>query len=74
MATGDKWTLSMGCHKGTLMSRDNSTEKCDSLEQCRQRVVEAERSWARIGYYVWYADATGPNGEKIKLHQGTPYR
>ena len=64
----------MGCHSGTLMSRDaGNPEPYESLDACRDAVAQAERDWARMGYYVWFATATGPNGEKETLHPGVPY-
>ena len=63
----------MGCHRKTIISRDASTEEYDSLEACKEAVASAERQWASMGYYVWFATAHGPSGEKVKLHDGTPY-
>ena len=68
------WTLSIGCHRGTLISRDSDLREHDSLEDCKKDVSESERSWARIGYFVWFATARGPNREEVKLHAGTAYK
>ncbi len=70
---GKQWTLSIGCHRKTLTSRDSTKKKYDSLEECRQAVQKLEKFYRSIGYFVWFANATGPNGEKVKLHEGTPY-
>lgn len=69
----EKWTLHIGCHRKTLMSRDSDVREHDSLEDCRSDVKNSEECWARMGYYVWFAYAVGPNGEKVKLHEDTPY-
>lgn len=69
----DKFILSMGCHKGTLMSRDSGSEECESLEQAREQVQQAEKFWKSIGYFVWFAQVKCPNGEVVKLHPGTSY-
>jgi hypothetical protein len=69
-----KWRLNMGCHRGTLMSRDSNTEEYDSLEACKSAVASAEKFWASIGYFVWFANAYGPDGEQVQLHVGTSYR
>lgn len=68
-----KWSLSIGCHKKTRISRDSENRTHNSLEECRRDVKESEKCWARIGYYVWFARATGPDGEVVELHEGTPY-
>ena len=68
-----KWRLNIGCHRGTLTSRDSMTEEHDSLELCRQAMEKSEQFYRSIGYSVWFVEAVGPNGEKVKLHQGTPY-
>lgn len=69
-----KWKLHIGCHRGTLMSRDSETSEYDSLDACRKSVQEAEEFWSKMGYYVWFAYAFSPSGEKIALHKGTPYQ
>jgi hypothetical protein len=69
-----KWKLSLGCHRGTITSRDSGIEEYDSLEACKQAVAEAEKFWTQTGTFVWFATAFGPNGEEIKLHPGTPYK
>jgi len=66
-----KWTLSIGSHNGTFMSRNSKSEDYESLEECREAVKEHERTWNRLGHYVWFARATGPNGEEVQLHPGT---
>ena len=68
-----KWKLYLGCHRKTITSRDSTVEEHDSLEACQQAVINAEAFWTRMGYFVWFAIANGPNGEKIQLHEGTPY-
>lgn len=70
-----KWTLHMGCHRGTLVSRDPcQPETHESLEACRDALNRAEKSWIRIGCFVWFATARGPNGEEVTLHEGVPYK
>lgn len=69
-----KWKLSIGCHKGTLMSRDSDQVELDSLEACEEYVKESEKFWQQIGYFVWFANAFAPDGTKHQLHPGTSYR
>ena len=67
------WKLNYGCHRGTLISRDSECLELPSLEACKARLAEAEAGLKRIGYSVWFAQAVGPNGEQVKLHEVTPY-
>lgn len=74
-----KWTLSIGrervivTHKGKLTSRNTTYETHESLEDCKKALKSLEKLWNSMNYYVLYAYATGPNREKVKLHQGTNY-
>ncbi len=68
------WVLTMGCHAGTLMSRDQALiEYHNSLEKCKQAVQKAERSWAVRGYVVWFARAVGPDGQSEELRPGNNF-
>jgi len=70
-----KWSLVIGCHRGTLTSRDvGHPEEKDSLEDCQKAVKRAEEWYNSIGYFIWFASATDPEGKKHQLHPGTPYR
>jgi hypothetical protein len=69
-----KWELHIGWHKGTLLSRDSEIRELDSLEECQRSLAKSEKSWATLGYFVWYARAVNPDGEKFLLHPGIPYK
>lgn len=70
-----KWTLHMGFHRGTMLSRDlTNPTKHDSLETCIHVFRDRERMMNSIGYSVWFAKAIGPNEEETTLHVGVPYR
>lgn len=71
---GTKWRLELGCHRGTIISRDSTSEDCETLEECRRRANEARRTWAGFGYQVWFATAVGPDGERITLLPSEPYQ
>lgn len=69
-----KWRMTIGIHKGTLMSRDRERPKeKDSLEECLAEVAQAEKWYNSIGYYIWFANAIDPDGKNHALHPGTPY-
>lgn len=66
------YKLHMGCHRGTLMSRDSGVEEYDTLEEAEEAYKNAKKFWALIGYYVWFAEVR-LNGEVVKSWPGTPY-
>lgn len=68
-----KWKLQIGWHQGTLTSSDSEVRELDSLDDCRKSLAESEKFWASLGYFVWYARAVNPDGEKFLLHPGVPY-
>lgn len=57
------------------MSRDSGeAEYFDSLYQCKARLREIEMNAGEIGYLIWFAYATPPNGkDRIKIHEGNYY-
>lgn len=67
------WRLVIGIHDGTLMSRDLGDTTHISLEDCRRDVEGAEKDYAKLGCFIWFATAHGPDGEIVELHKGTPY-
>ena len=65
------WILNMGCHRGTLMSRDSIREEYASLADCQTAAMKKEKAWREIGYSVWFAYAIGPDMERVELRQGS---
>ena len=75
-STGDngdeKWILNIRCYRRTLISRDSGvTREYNSLEECKDALREPEEPWNSRGYSIRFANAIGPNGEKIVLYGGT---
>jgi hypothetical protein len=69
------WKLHMGCHQGTLMTRDvGDIIGCNSEEECRSVAETIRARWKRSGLKVWFAQAKGPNGENVKVLESEPYR
>ena len=79
-----EWTLQIGCHRGTMMSRDSTATNCKfysrgdgqlkSLDDCIQCAKDYEKSWQGFRYYVWFAHAYSPSGEKFSnLVSSVPY-
>lgn len=70
-----QWRLSAGIHMGTMMSRECKSVSYDSLEDCKKALQSLEKFCKDLGNcYIWFATAFGPNGEKIVLHEGVPYK
>lgn len=72
-ATEPQWTLHIGCHKHHIMSRDSGTEYHDSREAAIQSWKDARKSWASIGYVVWFAELIAPDGTKELLESNPCY-
>jgi hypothetical protein len=68
-----KFTLNIGCHRGTLTSRDSTVEKYDTYEQAYQGYLNAKDSWRRFGYVVWFAEIIAPDGTKTHLESNSYY-
>jgi hypothetical protein len=65
------WTLSHGIHRGTLTSRDSTSEGgFASKEACEARLQEREEYYNSIGYVIWFANAIAPDGTKHQLRPG----
>jgi hypothetical protein len=69
------WKLDYGIHRGTMISRDCEViPGLDGEQGCRYALAQVERYVASIGSYIWYAYAISPDGTRIKLCNGEPYR
>lgn len=69
--TQKKWKLVVASHRGTIRSRNSTTEDHDSLEACQQAMKSFEQFYENIGYSVRFAKAIGPNGEEVELQKET---
>lgn len=62
------WTLNHGCWKGTITSRDAAyPEEFGSREEAIKQLNEYKSFYRRIGYSIWFAELTAPDGRKEKL-------
>lgn len=68
----DKYVLNHGCHKGTLMSRDSTVEEFDTYELAYEAYLKHRMFYHSIGYQIWFADITSPDGKKTHL-ESNPY-
>lgn len=68
------WTLHIGIHRGTLMSRDiESPRQVSSLTKAREIAMRLFRDYARRGCHCWFCYAESPTGIKIDLIESQPY-
>lgn len=68
-----KWKLSMGCHRGTLTSRDSEVPFYGSYEECMEEYRTTKKRYHSIGYCVWFAKVTDPEGNVKFRDSGEPY-
>lgn len=80
MATPDeqqgngKYRVIVGCHKGTLMSRDSTNNAFDTEAECLDHYTRFCENLRGTGYVLWYAKIIDPDGKTIFYKNGTPYR
>lgn len=69
-----KWILSHGAHNGTITSRESATpEEFDTPEEALTNLELHRTFYTSIGYKIWYAYLTNPDGEQIKLESNNQY-
>jgi len=71
MAKKKNWTLCLGCHRGTVMTRDEKTFTHGSLRACKRHLVQAKKSLSGLGYQLYFAIAISPRGKRITLEEGS---
>ena len=68
----DKFILSIGCHRGTLTSRDSENRTFDTYDEAHKSYLDSKAGWKRFGYVVWFAKITAPDGQETHL-ESNPY-
>ncbi len=68
-----KVKLNIGCHRGTLTSRDSEVREFDTEDEAMQSYRESRKFYHSIGYQVWFATITLPDGKNVTL-ESNPYR
>ena len=62
------WTLRHGIHRGTTKSLDEAhPTDYPTEEEALASFEKLKESYANIGYKIWYATLTGPDGESRTL-------
>lgn len=68
----EQWTLDHGCHRGTLTSRDSGApERFDTRDEAVAAYLAHRKFYRSIGYQIWFAELTAPNGVKEILEQNS---
>jgi hypothetical protein len=71
---GKWWKLETGCHRDTITSRDTDVPRLfASREEAIKDYEDTRKFLHSIGYKVWFATLTSPDGQKICL-ESNPYR
>jgi hypothetical protein len=65
--------LHIGCHSGTMTSRDSSNEYHNTLDEAKEAIRQSVESYSRLGAYLWFATVFDANGKKIHHVNGVPY-
>jgi hypothetical protein len=69
----NKWTLTIGIHRGTLMSRDvEQPKEFDTYEEVVAEVNKARKDYASYGYVIWFANVVSPDGKESCI-ESNPY-
>ena len=69
-----KWVLSHGIHRGTITSRDSTSEEFDTKEEALSSLQSQKEFYKNIGYKIWFANLISPDGEETRLGGDSNYR
>lgn len=69
-----KWRLHHGIHRGTITSRDATSQEFDSKEEALAFLQKQKKFYRRIGYKTWFAELDDPEGKKTYLEGNTDYQ
>lgn len=68
------WTLTIGIHAGTLISRNIGNPRTFATKEEAMKVYQDDKKWyRRMGYMIWFANLTDPDGNMVCL-ESNPYR
>ena len=68
-----KFILSIGCHRGTLISRDSEMREFDTYDEAYNSYTESKKTWKRFGYMVWFSKIIAPDGIETNLESNAYY-
>ncbi len=69
-----KWIFNHGCHDGTLLSRDTGhPEEYDTEAEALVAWQSYRKYYRRIGYQIWFARLTSPEGV-TRILESNSYR
>ena len=70
------WRLSMGVHRGTMMSRDTHSvdyqwqspdKPLTSLDEVKETAEQWKSNYLSLGLQIWFMNAIAPDGTKVNL-------
>lgn len=67
------YKLNIGCHRNTIISRDSEVREFDSRQEAYDDYLSAKKFWRSIGYIVWFAKITHPDGT-VETLESNPCR
>lgn len=68
----NKWILQIAIHRGTLISRDIGDQRpFDTREKAVKAYQDERKFYARLGYMIWFAYLTDPDGNKTCLESNS---
>lgn len=70
----NRFTLNIGCHRGTITSRDSETRQFNTYAEAHANYLDTKAFWRSLGYMVWFAEIIAPNGTKTHLESNNSYR
>lgn len=65
----DKWILVHGCHRGTLTEPSAHDTEAEAIEMYQ----EHRNFYQNLGYQIWYARLTSPEGKTRTLESNLYY-
>lgn len=65
--------LHIGCHSGTMVSRDSTTEHYSTLEEAREAIRKSEEFYSQIGSYLWFATVYDKDNKRVHNVNGVSY-
>ena len=69
-----KYILTHGIHCNTITSRDSCSQIYNSEQEAREAFADQKAFYKRIGYKIWFAYITTPDGQKITIEPGRPHQ
>ena len=68
----NKYILNHAIHGGTITSRDiGNPEEYNTYNEAYQAYLDHRKFYSKMGYMIWYAEITNPDGSKKHLESNS---